>query len=233
MKLEDETQVIFSGDWEGSVAQALQNAFLGAMAMEFKIPNEIRYMDGMSGRKYRALINNLVEFTDDARYLEVGSHAGSTACSAIYGNSCAATCIDNWSEFGGPKELFHRNITQCLTENIKFNFIEKDFRDVDYANIGKFNIYMFDGPHGEQDQCDGVTIAQDALDDIYTLIVDDWNNQQVRNGTQRALEALEQAGQKVIARLDIFSNIDNGYPERTHQYSDWHNGYVFMVMSKK
>jgi len=233
MKREDETQVIFSGDWGSPAAQALQNAFLGAMAMEFKIPNAIRYMDGMSGRKYRALINNLVELTDDARYLEVGSYAGSTACSAIYGNRCAATCIDNWSEFGGPKDLFFRNVTPCLTENIKFNFIEKDFRDVDYANIGKFNIYMFDGPHGEQDQCDGVTMAQDALDDIYTLIVDDWNNQQVRHGTHRALETLEQAGQKVIARLDIFSNINNGYPDMINQFSDWHNGYVFIVMSKK
>lgn len=236
MKLEDETKVVFSGNWETTEAHVLQNAFLGALSMEFKIPNDIRYMDGMSGRKYRALINNLIETTEDVRYLEIGTCAGSTACSAIYGNKCSITCIDDWSwEYQGidHNKLFKENINRYLTDDVKLNVITSDFRKVDYSNIGKFNVYMYDGPHAEKDQYDGLIIVQDALDDVYTLIVDDWNNRDVRIGTENALKKLEESGQKVIARLDIFSNPYDGYPDILKQYSDWHNGYVLMVISKK
>jgi hypothetical protein len=97
----EETSIILSGEWDTPEAQRLSDAWFSALAMEHKLPNEIRYMDGMSGKKYRYLINNLVGSTPDARYLEVGSWAGSTACSAMWGNKCKVICIDDWSEFGG------------------------------------------------------------------------------------------------------------------------------------
>jgi hypothetical protein len=153
---EEETAIRLYGDWDSPEADILSTALINALAMEHKLPDWIRYMEGMSGKKYRYLINNLVGLTPDARYLEIGSHSGSTACSALWGNKCKATCIDNWSEFGGPKNQFHENINQVLTSDIDFKFIESDFRKVDYSNIGKHNIYLFDGTHFEQDQYDGV-----------------------------------------------------------------------------
>jgi hypothetical protein len=70
------------------------------------LPDEVRQIEGMSGQKYRLLINQLVGSISDARYLEIGSLAGSTAAAALYGNRVRALCIDNWSEFGGSRELF-------------------------------------------------------------------------------------------------------------------------------
>jgi hypothetical protein len=226
---EEEVSITLSGDWSGEMADRLSAAWFDTMSLTQKLPPEIRYMPGMSGRKYRSLINNLVSTTPDARYLEIGSWAGSTACSAIWGNTVTATCIDNWSEFGGPKDAFHTNVKYCLTDEIKFDFIESDFRAVDYSSIGKFNIYMFDGPHSEQDQYDGVVIAQPALDDHYCLIVDDWNAQQVREGTERAIKDLNLT---VHARMDIFSNQNNNHPIICKESSDWHNGYLIAVVSK-
>ena len=46
---------------------------------------------------------------------------------------------------------------------------------------------LFDGPHTKVDQYDGVVTAQAALEKSYVLIVDDWNWQQVRDGTLQAL----------------------------------------------
>ncbi len=225
----EENKTTLSGNWNLETTTRLQLAWLNAIAMNHKLPDSIRFMDGMSGKKYRNLINNLVGSTPDARYLEVGSWAGSTACSAIWGNQVTATCIDNWSEFGGPKNAFMSNIRSSMNDKVKFTFIEKDFRQVDYNNIGKFNIYMFDGPHSEQDQYDGIVIAQPALDDTFTLIVDDWNFPQVRIGTDRAIRSL---GLNVLADITIFSHLDNGHPAIAGQNSDWHNGYYIAVVSK-
>ena len=229
LELSEETSTRFSGDWDHPLAAKMQDAWFAAIAMDFKIPDSIRYMDGMSGKKYRYFINNLVESIEDARYLEIGSWAGSTACSALYGNKVVTTCIDNWSEFGGPKEAFLKNIEYIKTEDIDFTFIENDFRKVDYGTIGKFNVYMFDGPHSEQDQFDGVAFAQSALDDTYILIVDDYNMHDVRNGTERAIKELNL---NVIASIDIMTRSNNGHPIISHQHSDWHNGYFIALVSK-
>jgi hypothetical protein len=120
----------------------------------------VRAIDGMAGQKYRTFINNLVKDHPDPRYLEIGSYTGSTATAAISGNAVKALCIDNWSEFGGPKETFFANIEAVRSPTVDFRFIQSDFRRVDYASLGRFNIYLFDGPHDEQDQYDGIMIAR-------------------------------------------------------------------------
>ena len=124
----------------------VRDAFSRSLCGEGRLPEEILSMDGMSGRKYRLFINNLVRETEDAHYLEVGVWAGSTLCSAINGNIVRAIAIDNWSEFGGPKNMFIENLEKFRTPQANVEFIEKDFRRVDFSSLGKFNIYLFDGP---------------------------------------------------------------------------------------
>jgi hypothetical protein len=226
----EETSIRLYGDWSIPEAEVISNAWLDALAMNHKLPDWIRYMDGMSGKKYRYFINKLVETTPDARYLEIGSHAGSTACAALYGNKVKATCIDNWSEFGGPKDLFTSNIERIKSPDLDFTFIENDFRKVDYSSIGKHNIYLFDGPHFQQDQYDGIDLVKDALDDLYVLIVDDYNWSAVRNGTEAALD---HAGHRVLAKIEVTTWIGDGHPIISHQYSDWHDGYLIALVSKK
>ena len=230
--LNEESRIAFYGDWTSPEAERLQNAWFDALALNHKLPDAVRYMDGMSGKKYRYLINNLVEATPNARYLEIGSWAGSTACSAIWGNDVDVTCIDNWSEFGGPKEHFTANIKYCTTNHagIKFKFIEEDFKKIDYTAIGQHNIYLFDGPHSTEDQYAGIALAQPALDDVYTLIVDDYNAPNVREGTEAALDAV---GNKIIAKIEIFSSLDGRHPVICRERSDWHNGYLVAIVSKK
>jgi len=60
----------------------------------------------------------------------------------------------------------------------KVSFIERNFREVDFCHLGKFNVYLFDGPHSYKDQFDGVMLAEPALDEIFVLVVDDWNWEQ-------------------------------------------------------
>jgi len=62
-------------------------------------------MEGMSSTKTRHFYNNLLQMTD-ARYLEIGTYKGSSVCSAMFNNRAKVICIDNWSEFGGPRSEF-------------------------------------------------------------------------------------------------------------------------------
>lgn len=230
----EETSILLNGNWDSELSQCLSDAWFSALALDHQLPDEIKYMHGMSGKKYRYLINNLIKNTPDARYLEIGSWGGSTACSAIWRNKVKVTCIDNWSEFGGPKETFMRNIQFCLdnaNENsIDFNFIESDFRHVNYSALGKYNIYMFDGPHSEKDQYDGIAMVQNALEDEYFLIVDDWNWPNVVNGT---LSALNTVGNRIISSIEIKTTTNNEHPRISHETSDWHNGYFIGLIGKK
>jgi hypothetical protein len=219
--------VTLHGDWSSVEAKRLKTAFDKAEANDHKLPEYITTMSGMSGKMYRALINNLIETTPDARYLEIGSWKGSTACSAMFGNTCKTVCVDNWSEFfmgSHAKEDFHKNTDQTVTDKIDFTFLEQDFRTVDYSALGKFNVYLFDGPHDEQDQYDGVMIAQGVLDDTYVIIVDDYNWEKVRNGTMRALTDL---GHTIVAHIDVRTNSPVDC-----ERSDWHNGYFIAVVKK-
>jgi len=112
-----------------------------------------------------------------------------------------------------------------MTDNINFKLIDSDFRAVDYSSIGTYNVYMFDGPHSEQDQYDGVAIAQPALDDRFILIVDDYSASEVQRGTQNAIQAL---GLTIEASLEVIT--PHGAP--TNETSDWHCGYYIAVIKK-
>ncbi len=232
----EETSTKFIGDFHATPqGDALKAAYIRAMALDSKLPLWIRQMEGGSGRKYRYLINSLVEAMPDPRYLEIGSFKGSTLCSAIFGNAAKATCIDHWKQFaaeieGGGRPDFDRNVARAINDNVKLSVVENDFRAVDYGAFGKFNLYCFDGPHEEQDQYDGVVLAQPALDDTYTLMVDDWNLARVRRGTTRALADL---GAKVVYSIEILTTQNDNFPSLLGSwFSDWHNGYFLGVIKK-
>ena len=228
----DQTSYKLSGDFFSNSATALLfTSFKRSMALDHKLHPAVAGMRGMSGRKYRYLINDLIEAMKNPRYLEVGSWTGSTACAAIYGNQLKAVCIDNWTKFGGPREIFLKNVNIVKNEHVDFTLIENDFRQVDYSRIGTFNVYLFDGPHEEKDQYDGVVVAQPALDEVYTLIVDDWNRPAVRKGTFRALE---ETGTLVMCSIEIRTTQTDTDPKlKAGEKSEWHNGYFMAVCRKK
>jgi hypothetical protein len=207
----------------------LQAAFDKAMAGEGEADPAVLEIDGMSGRKYRLLINNLIASLPAARYLEIGTWSGSTLCSAVNRNSVHAVAIDNWSEFGGPKDQFLRNLARFKTPDAEVAFIEGDFRSIDYANLGHFNVYMFDGPHTAADQFDGINLVLPALEDEFVLIVDDWNHPPARQGTLKALHDLNLS---VLYSFEIRTTLDGSHAALARQASDWHNGYLVAVVSK-
>jgi len=227
-----EPYVEVEGNSKDDYAKLIKNAYEKALTEKSNLPNWILTLNGMSGKRYRHFVNNLIATVPNARYLEIGSWKGSTALAAIYGNKVSSVCIDNWSQFGNVREEFCNNAVRCTNDDTQLELHEDDFRNLNYSDIGKHNVYFFDGPHEEQDQYDGLALALPALDDEFILIIDDWNDPRPRNGTMRAIAELE-IKVKYSMQIRTSNGVDVVYPTPyVLENSLWHNGYYFAVCKK-
>ncbi len=218
-------------DPDAALVAPLRHALSSALAVPLDRGQGFYAIEGMSGARYRRFINALIGGLGRVGYLEVGSWMGSTLCSAIHGNAVDAVAIDNWSQFGGPREAFLANLDAFRTEAAAVQVLEQDFRTVPYADLiahrDPFRVFLFDGPHEEADQHDGLIAALPALDSEFVFICDDWNWWQVRAGTHRAIV---QGGLTMLYGAEIRTTLDNTHPAHAFRDSDWHNGYFIAVL---
>jgi len=191
------------------------------------ITDDIVAMDGMSGTKTRHFYNNLLH-TSDARYLEIGTWKGSSVCSAMCNNKANVVCIDNWSEFGGPKDEFLINFEKFKGDN-NATFIENDCYKVDVSTLPKFNMYMYDGNHTNESHYKALLHYYDCMDDVFIFIVDDWNCKDVRDGTARSIEKLNL---KVLYEKEIRLTLDNSHTPLHHARKTWWNGIYIAILQK-
>ena len=205
----------------------VETAFQNAENNISKITNDIINMEGMSGTKTRHFYNNLLN-TENARYLEIGTWKGSSVCSAMCGNKATVVCIDNWSQFGGPKDEFLVNFEKFKGEN-DAKFIENDCYKVDVSLLPKFNIYMYDGDHTDESHYNALLHYYNCLDDVFIFIVDDWNWERVRNGTTKSIEKLNL---KILYEKEIRLTWDDSHTPQPQASQTWHNGIYVAILQK-
>lgn len=192
-----------------------------------KLTKEQFDMEGMSSRRNRILLNEVVK--DDDTYLEVGVWRGSTFIAALFRNNPKyAVAIDNFSQFGNfktevisaiSKHLPHMANNSKLIDADCFNLNAEDSASIP-SNI---NVYFYDGAHEADDQCKALTYYIDKLADKFIYIVDDWNYEPARIGTQRGIEELG----LTIHREWVLPSAYNG------DTSTWWNGIYVAVCEKK
>jgi len=206
----------------------LELSFYNAETNFSKINEEIIKMEGMSGTKTRHFYNNLMNFKD-ARYLEIGTWKGSSVCSAMYKNNCKnIICIDNWSQFNGPKDEFINNFNKFKGTN-NASFIEDDCFNIDISNFPKFNIFLYDGEHSFESHYKALLHYYDCLDNIFIFIVDDWNWSDVREGTYKAIEDLNLIK---LYEKEIRLTWDNSCTSEPELSLTWWNGICVFILQK-
>ncbi len=192
-----------------------------------KLLPEILTIEGYTGHKTLHFYNNIVNFPD-CRYLEIGTYNGSSTCAALSGNSITATCIDNWSEFGGPRDACISNIEK-YKGNSCVSFIENDCWNVDVSTLNKFNIYMYDACHKRDSHRKALTHYIDAMDDVFIYIVDDWDWKDVQRGTYDAISMLNL---EILYKKDVHM-IDNGAEAPcASSKENWWNGVGIFLLKK-
>jgi hypothetical protein len=181
----------------------------------------LRFLDGMSGQSFRHVLNEILKASSN--YLEIGTWKGSTACAALDRNQLNAWIIDDWSDFGGPAQAALKNLSRFVGSS-RLTIISQDFKTVDYEVLipGQVDTYLFDGPHAEECHVLGAKVIDSLRFQSLIFIVDDWNWQEVRDGT---LLGLSEINATVVYKLEIFPRA-----KRLFQFSRWHNGYCFFVL---
>jgi len=182
-------------------------------------------LHGMSGKKFRHLLNNLCS-GPYTRYLEIGLWQGSTFCSAISNNEQNieyAYGVDNWSEFGGPKQQFLNNYERYKKEN--YHIINDNCFNIDLKDK-KFNIFFYDGDHSFEMTKKCLEYFKKNLDKQFILIIDDWNANHINDAIR---VGIAEFGYIVEYEQSYFTIDQHGMP-----YADpetWWNG-CFVTLLK-
>ena len=230
-------------DFNKHVNQAASKAYKN----ESKLSDDVLNMVGMSGNMGRHFLNNLIY--DGCNYLEVGTHVGSTLCSALYQNTPNKTfSIDNFAQFGLHDELspqLYGNIEKFLPQINGHVHIDHDCYDIDFAkyNIKNIDIYMFDGPHSEKNHYDAIIDYFPVLSNTSIILIDDWNGIEARNGTHNALKQLYKdkkiESPDTITLPEYLSDKIEEFPQGGHaelNYGEdrlgWHNGFGVFIVKK-
>ncbi len=209
-----------------NLTQHIQQSIHLATAHTSKLSPEILALEGMSSTKVRSLLNNLCSLPDTS-YLEIGVWKGSTFVSALYGNEGAlrqAVAIDNWSEFGGPAAQFEQNCRSFLQKVPHRAYSADSFKINPHEIVDRpINIYFYDGAHDAHSQELALTHYYGVCDDLFILIVDDWNHLPAQEGTRNAFQKL---GCEVLYEtyLPADYNMDR---------NNWWNGLYVALISKK
>jgi hypothetical protein len=216
----------------------LQKSIENAENGKSKLINELYNIDGMTGKITKRFYNNLLEL-DDARYLEIGCYKGSSTCSSLYKNKATIVCIDNWHDFmlnelhngissTSPINEFLTNIQKYKGEN-NLVFYNEDCFKIDINKLGKFNIYLYDGDHSYASQYTALKYYIDTMDDIFIFVVDDWNDEPVRNGTFDAIRDLKLQN---IWSHTIRLTFDNRHTAPDIAHETWWNGCYICILKK-
>ncbi len=128
----------------------VQTSIANGQQMISKLNQEALAIDGMSSPKVRHFLNNLCSLPE-ANYLEIGCWKGSTLVASLFGNQSSissAVAIDNWSDFGGPKEEFDSNC-QIFLSSYPCKFYEEDCFQIAPCSLcnNPINIYFYDVDH--------------------------------------------------------------------------------------
>jgi Methyltransferase domain len=214
-------------------------AFEESKAGYSSLTPDVLAMSGMSGTMTRHLYNNLAWLKLPANqgaprplnYLEIGTWKGSSLVAAVYGNPHVhAVCIDNWSEFGSPRQDYDANIQKFLPE-ADLTTIEDDCFKAGVVGDTMFDIYLYDAGHTFDDHRRAITHFASNLADVSIVVIDDWNKSYIRAGTIQGLLECD----KILTVRESF--------EVRHTYDDTHtpldqakaqywNGIIVMVIER-
>ncbi len=210
--------------WVRHIARAIA----GAETARSRLNTDALEVNGMCGVTTRHFYNNICNF-EGCRYLEIGSFEGASTVAVIYGNKVDAVCIDNFSEFRGTREKFERNIGRFPHEG-NLQLIEKNCFSLNAADLGEFDVYLYDGAHSRENQYKAIAHFAPALAPLSLVIIDDWNWERVRVGTE---EAILDAGIPVIYKKEILLPEEDLVDMPKHRGKDsWWNGICIMLLGR-
>ncbi len=189
-----------------------------------KLTPEALAVNGFTGDCIRHLLNNLGNICTS--YLEVGVHYGATFVSANFGNKMKVVAIDDWTGVGlnhdgmEVRDAFFKNVKDHLPGQ-EVKLIDQDcFMVTELPQPVDF--YFYDGNHREDSQYKSLTHFYPMLAEEFIFCVDDWDWNDSKTGTRRAIADLDL---EVVEEWEFTTN--NSSDPKT-----WWNGFYVGLFSK-
>lgn len=201
----------------------LKNAVAESIiSKETNIPDSILNIKGFSGKEYKFFANRLLSKPIVKKYVEIGVWHGSTSIAALKGNTDKLNywVIDNFSQFGSPKQEFLNNWNNHF--GCDPNLIDQDCFNINLTEkaISDVDVYFYDGDHEELDHYKALQYYYNAMASSFIYMVDDWCWPKVQMGTYRAINDLNL---NIEMHVGFYGNEDaNG----------WWNGCGIFVFKK-
>ncbi|WP_169727978.1 class I SAM-dependent methyltransferase [Adhaeribacter aquaticus] len=177
---------------------------------------EVCKVPRMSTFAVGAMINKAVsQLKPNEVFVNVGVWNGFTFLSGVAHNP-DKICIgvDNFSQFGGPREAFLKRFNRLKSAN--HSFYDMDYQEY-FARIHqtKIGFYIYDGGHSYQDQLKGLQVAEPYFTDNCLVLVDDTNWDDPRQAT---LDFMKNSKHEYKLLLDV-KTFRNGH-------ITYHNGVM-------
>lgn len=155
----------------------------------------------MSTFAIAAIINRIVtEMSPAYAFVNVGVWNGYTLLAGMLGNE-DKTCVgvDNFSEFGGPRDAFLGNFEKLRSR--KHAFHEMDYGAY-FASVhsGTMGFYIYDAAHDYENQLKGLQAAEPFFSEDCFVLVDDTNWDEPHQAT---LEFMEESSNTYELLLDV------------------------------
>jgi hypothetical protein len=150
----------------------------------FKNLKELLEIPRMSTFAIGALIHKGVfEMQEKHCFLNIGVWHGFSFLSGLKGNE-TKKCIgvDNFSQFGGPRDQF-------INRFDKYKSVNHHFYDIDYKDYflkihsAEIGFYIYDGDHDYENQFDGLKTAEPFFAKNCIILIDDTNDDEPRTAT--------------------------------------------------
>jgi len=170
---------------------------------------EICKMPRMSTLAIGAMINyGVSQMPDTLTFVNVGVWHGFSLLSGMSGNAgkrCVG--IDNFVWFGRPRKAFFERFNKYKSSN--HYFYEMDYREY-FSRVHKdpIGFYVYDGPHGYDDQLRGLQMAEPFFSQSCIILVDDTNWDDPRRAT---MDFIAQSSYEYRILLDRTTS-RNGHP---------------------
>lgn len=151
--------------------------------------SELCNIPRMSTFAIGSLINAMVSVLPPGHaFVNVGVWHGFTFLAGLAGNP-RTRCIgvDNFSEFGGPRDGFYANFNKHKSDH--HQFFEMDYRVYfKEHHTGPIGLYLYDGNHSVENQFEGLKVAEPFFAPGCLLLVDDINEEGPLEGTIRFVQ---------------------------------------------
>lgn len=163
----------------------------------------------LSSYAIAAMINGGVADMDPGTaFVNVGVWNGFTLLAGMAGNpDKVCVGIDNFSQFGGPRDAFLERFSRLKSINHQFYDMdyEEYFRTVHQGPIG---FYIYDGEHSYRNQLKGLQVAEPFFSRQCMVLVDDTNADEPREAT---LDFISKSSFKYEILFDVTTS-RNGHP---------------------